>query len=62
LGGAVAEGALMPLADMLALQGLPADFCKHIPFKLDAFRQMLGNGVPRHMGRAIAKAVREATA
>jgi DNA (cytosine-5)-methyltransferase 1 len=42
-------------------QGLPTDFLEHSPFKAEARCKMLGNGVPLPMGRAIAKAVKEAT-
>ena len=54
-------GKCTPIAEMLELQGLPKDFAAHVPFKQEALRQMLGNGVPFAMGRALARAVREAT-
>lgn len=47
--------------EMLRRQGFPSDLAKRIPFKIRALRQMIGNGVPLPMGRAIAKAVKEAT-
>lgn len=43
-------------------QGLPESFMDHLPFRKDAACKAIGNGVPIPMGRAIAKAVREATA
>jgi DNA (cytosine-5)-methyltransferase 1 len=42
------------------LQGLPEDFDLP-PFNVQAKCQAVGNGVPMAMGRAIARAVREAT-
>jgi hypothetical protein len=54
-------GKCTPLSDMCELQGLPRDFVAHFPFRTEATRQMIGNGVPLPMGRAIAKAVKEAT-
>lgn len=41
------------------LQGLPADFLKDAPFTSAGKYQVVGNGVPLPMGRAIAKAVRD---
>jgi DNA (cytosine-5)-methyltransferase 1 len=41
------------------LQGLPADFTEGLPFTAEGLHMLLGNGVPLHMGRAVAKAVRE---
>jgi site-specific DNA-cytosine methylase len=40
---------------------LPGDFLSLAPFTTEAKRHAIGNGVPLPMGRAIAKAVREAT-
>lgn len=48
--------------ELCRMQGLPEDFLAHSPFRKDAQCKMLGNGVPLPMGRAIAKAVREAIA
>lgn len=42
------------------LQGLPPDFLKDAPFTVEMKYTVIGNGVPLPMGRAIAKAVREA--
>lgn len=63
-GGGVlpAMGTLLPLSEVRDAQGLPADFLAETPYTTKAIRQMLGNGVPLAMGRAIAKAVREAVA
>jgi len=50
-----------PIPDICELQGLPRDFLEDSPFTTHGKRQVIGNGVPMSMGRAIAKAVREAT-
>ncbi len=42
-------------------QGLPADYLDHSPFTAAAKCKAIGNGVPLPMGRAIARAVKEAT-
>jgi DNA (cytosine-5)-methyltransferase 1 len=47
-------------ADALRLQGLPADFLEHAPFTAEGKLNAVANGVPLPMGRAIAKAVKEA--
>jgi DNA (cytosine-5)-methyltransferase 1 len=44
----------------LRLQGLPADFLEDAPFTVEGKVKVIGNGVPLPMGRAIAKAVRQA--
>ncbi len=49
------------LQRLLRLQGLPEDFLKDAPFTVTGKCKAVGNGVPLPMGRAIAKAVREAT-
>lgn len=49
------------LTDMCELQGLPTKFLDGAPFTEAGKRQMVANGVPLPMGRAIAKAVKEAT-
>lgn len=49
------------LAEMCRLQGLPEDFLEDAPFTMDSKRKAIANGVPLPMGRAIARAVREAT-
>lgn len=48
------------LADALDAQGLPADFFEHSPFTASAKHHAIGNGVPLPMGRAVAKAVKQA--
>jgi len=48
------------LEEACALQGLPARFLEHMPFRRDAALQMIANGVPLAMGRAVARAVRKA--
>lgn len=53
-------GPRMPLEEMCRRQGLPDDFLRHSPFTMQAKRQMVGNGVPLSMGRAIARAVKAA--
>jgi DNA (cytosine-5)-methyltransferase 1 len=42
------------------LQGLPADFLEDAPFTVEGKYTVIGNGVPLPMGRAIAKAIKEA--
>lgn len=49
-------------AEMCALQGLPARFLDGALFTEGGKKQMVANGVPIELGRAIAKAVREAIA
>lgn len=56
------QGIMLPISEACELQGIPSDFFEHSPFKVMAIRKMLGNGVPITMGRAIAKAVKNATA
>ena len=50
------------LGGLAVKQGLPATAVDHLPLRADAACKAIGNGVPLPMGRAIAKAVREATA
>lgn len=47
-----------PLARAIELQGLPADFLDEAPFTERGKREVVGNGVPLPMGRALAAAVR----
>lgn len=54
------QGPRMTIADMCELQGLPPDHLDDAPFDAMAKRKVIGNGVPLPMGRAIAKAVKEA--
>jgi len=48
------------VADNLELQGLPRDLLDHAPFTETGKREIIGNGVPLPMGRAIAKAIKAA--
>ena len=48
------------VAELCRKQGLPADSLKHVPFTVEGLCKALGNGVPLPMGRAIARAVKEA--
>lgn len=60
-GGAIRKsrnGGSLP--EMLRGQGLPPDFLRDCPLKVDGQIAAIGNGVPLPMGRAVAKAVHEA--
>lgn len=46
------------VADCCRLQGLPENFLDAAPFTSAGKRQVLGNGVPLPMGRAVARAIR----
>ena len=61
-GGGVlpGDGEVATLEKVCELQGLPASFPIKGPFRIEALRLMLGNGVPLAMGRAMAKAVKVA--
>lgn len=48
------------VGELCRLQGLNEDYLDRAPFTLKAKKEVIGNGVPIAMGRAIAKAVREA--
>lgn len=48
------------LPEACRLQGLPEDFAARLPFTRDSKYEVIGNGVPLPMGRAIARAVRQA--
>jgi DNA (cytosine-5)-methyltransferase 1 len=54
------KGTRRTLADMARIQGLPDGFLDECPFTVTAARQMLANGVPLPLGRAVAAAVRRA--
>ncbi len=45
------------LAQAIKAQGLPEGFLDEVPFTATGKRQVIGNGVPMAMGRAVAKAV-----
>jgi DNA (cytosine-5)-methyltransferase 1 len=60
--GKVTKGmAKYSLPEACQLQGLPATFTDSMPFTRQWKYEVVGNGVPLPMGRAIAKAVMEAT-
>ena len=42
------------------LQGLPPDFLRDAPFTASGKYEVIGNGVPLPMGRAVARAVKRA--
>jgi DNA (cytosine-5)-methyltransferase 1 len=48
------------LKNSIRLQGLPNDFLNKAPLTLEGKHKAVGNGVPLPMGRAVAKAVKEA--
>lgn len=54
------QGPRTTVADMLELQGAPRDLLDESPFTESGKRQIVGNGVPLPMGRAIARAVKRA--
>jgi site-specific DNA-cytosine methylase len=54
------QGRYEPIEGVCELQGLPATFVDRLAYTKEALRIMLGNGVPMAMGRALAKAVKEA--
>lgn len=54
------SGQQFTFAEACELQGLPRDFIAESPFTKQGKYHVVGNGVPLPMGRAIAKAVREA--
>lgn len=54
------DGPRAPLVVALRAQGLPDDFLSDCPLTMEGKRHAIGNGVPRPMGRAVARAVREA--
>lgn len=49
-----------PLERMNELQGLPPDFLKDAPFTAAAKQEVVANGVPLYLGRAVARAVKNA--
>lgn len=55
------ERGNVTVQEMCHLQGLPKSFADHLPFTTHGKRKVIGNGVPLSMGRAIARAVKEAT-
>ena len=61
-GGPSARMTRYTLAEACLLQGLPGDFLDEAPFTAAGKLKAIANGVPLPMGRAIAQAVRRATA
>lgn len=59
-GSLASRGRARKLGESLELQGLPADFFDNSPFTMKGKGEMLGNGVPLAMGRALANAVKAA--
>lgn len=53
-------GGTLDFETMCELQGLPRDFLAEAPFTSSGKKQAVGNGVPLPIGRAIAKAVKDA--
>ena len=54
------NGTRAPLEDLLRAQGLPTGFLAAAPFTLTGKVHAIGNGVPLPMGRAVARAVKQA--
>jgi len=59
-GGPSVRMGRYKLADACRLQGLPEDFLADAPFTAEGKLKAVANGVPLPLGRAIARAVREA--
>lgn len=54
------NGCRAKIGDMLRLQGFPESMLDDCPLTSSGKRKAVGNGVPLAMGRALAKAVKEA--
>lgn len=54
------NGPRMTIGDMLRLQGFPETMLDDCPLTESGKRKAIGNGVPLRMGRAMARAVKEA--
>jgi DNA (cytosine-5)-methyltransferase 1 len=54
------RGQRMTVGEMLTMQGAPATLLDDTAYTESAKRQMIGNGVPLPMGRAVARAVKAA--
>jgi DNA (cytosine-5)-methyltransferase 1 len=54
------EWVARTFAEHCQVQGLPPDFLDGAPFTRSGKDRVVGNGVPLHMGRAVAKAVKKA--
>lgn len=59
-GGPSVRMGRYKLADALRLQGLPEDYLDHAPFTAEGKLKAVANGVPLFMGRALARAIKEA--
>lgn len=59
-GGNIKIKSRAALHRLCELQGLPSKFADRLPFTVAAACKAVGNGVPLPMGRAIARAVKEA--
>ncbi len=53
-------GPMRTVAEMLVLQDYPADLLDEVPFTVKGKRQVIANGVPRRMGLAVARGVKQA--
>lgn len=53
-------GGQISIGEMCRLQGLPEDFADRLPFTMHGKRRVIGNAVPLHLGRELARAVRRA--
>lgn len=54
------SGVVITLQRMCELQGLPSDYLYLAPFTAHGKREVVGNGVPLPMGKALAEAVKRA--
>lgn len=54
------QGHREKFSEMCRMQGLPENFLDESPLTMTGKREMIGNGVPLAMGRAVAKAVKRA--
>lgn len=59
--GKIQKGPRYTLAEMCELQGLPSNFFgPEVPLTMEGKRSVIGNGVPIPLGRALARAVKQA--
>lgn len=54
-------GQVLSIEETCVAQGLPPNYMAHSPFTKEGRYRVVGNGVPRAMGLALARAVLEAT-
>lgn len=54
------DRSIKALVNYIRWQGLPTDFLADAPFTVEGKVRVVGNGVPLPMGRAVAKAVKQA--